>query len=143
MRHVHTIISFIAIFAFAFLGFCSCIECNLTLESEFSGTSWSGTYKIQEIINDSQKMEELIGTISLDFEEGNTCFVTKGIEGLYAANRTVYSVKYSSRKSFSLYPDDDTNAIISYSGTSDGNKLTLQALNCDSIAAIYELKRVR
>ena len=33
-------------------------------------------------------------------------------------------------------------SLLEYSGTITGDKMTLQALNCDSVAATYELSRI-
>ena len=43
---------------------------------------------------------------------------------------------------FALYRTSGHQSLLEYSGTITGDKMTLQALNCDSVAATYELSRI-
>ena len=61
---------------------------------------------------------------------------------MYGMNCRKYEARWSEKDCFSLYRSSGGQSLLEFSGTITGDKMTLQALNCDSIAATYELSRI-
>ena len=61
---------------------------------------------------------------------------------MIGTNCRKFEARWSGKDSFALYRTSGHQSLLEYSGTITGDKMTLQALNCDSVAATYELSRI-
>ena len=88
-------------------------------------------------------MEDHTGVIMLQFlNNGIECTIYMGISGMIGTNCRKFEARWSGKDSFALYRTSGHQSLLEYSGTITGDKMTLQALNCDSVAATYELSRI-
>ena len=107
----------------------------------YGGTMWSGEYVIVEV--DGNQLYSHVGKIEMFFVPGdNQCSVAFGYKGSCVITAECYEVRWLSRNRFSLYSSSGDQTLLCFSGTISGDKMKLQALNCDSVAATYELVNV-
>lgn len=112
------------------------IACTKVETYSYSDYVWTGEYPIGE-------MEDHTGYIMLQFmNNGIECIVQTGISGMCFGYRRKYEARWSGKDSFALYGSLGHQSLLEYSGTITGEKMTLQALYCDSVAATYELSRI-
>ena len=112
------------------------IACTKVETYSYSDYVWTGEYPIGE-------MEDYTGYIMLQFlNNGIECIVQTGISGMCFGYRRKFEARWSGKDSFALYYTSGHQSLLEYSGTITGDKMTLQALNCDSVAATYELSRI-
>lgn len=132
----------IAIVAFGFL--CMTIAACTKVEIDsYSDYAWTGEYPIKTQNGTTGEMEDHTGVIMLQFQNGGMeCFVNTGISGMYGMNCRKYEARWSEKDCFALYRSSGGQSLLEFSGTITGDKMTLQALNCDSVAATYELSRI-
>ena len=120
---------------FAALGFlCLAFAACTKVETDsYSDYAWTGEYPIKTQNGTTGEMEDHTGVIMLQFlNNGIECTIYTGISGMIGTNC----------RSFALYRTSGHQSLLEYSGTITGDKMTLQALNCDSVAATYELSRI-
>ena len=111
---------------FAALGFlCLAFAACTKVETDsYSDYAWTGEYPIKT-------------------QNGTTGgAIYTGISGMISTNRRKFEARWSGKDSFALYRTSGHQSLLEYSGTITGDKMTLQALNCDSVAATYELSRI-
>lgn len=125
-----------------------CILCAACSKEEpdpyarVADTRWVGTYAVRTENGTTGELEDHTGTMVLQFsQDGKSCIVETGIEGLYASNRKTLHVGWSDGARFTLSEASECYAMIYYSGAVRGDKMALQALSCDGVAANYELSR--
>ena len=127
--------------ALAFIGALavSCTEFDESYKF-YEGTMWSGEYEIV----DGNQLHSNVGMIEMFFGTGNNqCSVVFGYKGsciIFEAEW--YEVRWSRKNRFSLYSTSGDQTLLCFSGTISDDKMKLQALNCDSVAATYELVNV-
>ena len=120
--------------------FLVCVSCSKEGINPYSGSIWSGTYPVQTINNTSKETEDHNAVIILSFRDGgDKCNIQHGIEGMYGMTSVIYEARWSASNQFGLYSTAAGQSILCYSGTISGDKMALQALNCDRVAATYEL----
>lgn len=125
---------------FLCLAFAACTKVGADPYSDYA---WAGEYPIKTLNGTTGDMEDHSGVIMLQFlNSGIECIVDTGISGLFALNRRKFEVRWSGKDSFALYRSSGGQSLLVYSGTITGEKMTLQALSCDSVAATYELQRI-
>ena len=130
---------------FAALGFLclAFVACTKVEKDPYSDYAWTGEYPIKTQNGTTGEMEDHTGVIMLQFlNNGIECIVDTGISGMISTNRRKFEVRWSGKDSFALYRTSGHQSLLEYSGTITGDKMTLQALNCDSVAATYELSRI-
>lgn len=116
------------------------ISCSKEEINPYSESIWSGTYPVQTINNTTEEIEDHNAVIILTFRDnGDKCNLMHGIEGMFGMNSINYEVRWSASNQFGLYNTAAGQSILCYSGTISGEKMALKALNCDSVAATYEL----
>ena len=125
---------------FAALGFlCLAFAACTKVETDsYSDYAWTGEYPIKTQNGTTGEMEDHTGVIMLQF-------LNNGIEcTIYTigTNCRKFEARWSGKDSFALYRTSGHQSLLEYSGTITGDKMTLQALNCDSVAATYELSRI-
>ena len=119
------------------------VSCSKESRNVYSNSAWSGEYPIQTENGTTGELEDHTGVMTLYFQhDGLDCIVETGIKGLYAANRIKYEARWSGENQFALYSSSGGQSLLCYSGTISGGVLTLQVLNCDGVAATYELTRM-
>lgn len=117
--------------------------CSKERLNAYSDSVWTGEYPIQTENGTTGEWEDHTGIMTLYFQHsGLDCIVETGIAGLYAVNRTKYETRWSAETQFALYSSAGGQSLLCYSGTINGGLLSLQALNCDGIAATYTLSRM-
>ena len=112
----------------------TCVSCAQKEEitNEYAPSWWRGEYTVG---NHTAIME-------LDFlEDGKEGWIITGIPGVSEFVREEYEVRWSSGNQFAFYKSAGGQSLLCYSGTIFGSEMTLQALNCDSVAATYKLTR--
>lgn len=120
--------------ALAFMGVfaASCAE----MDESYDGSFWKGYYVIQT------SPEESTGIIEVMFERGsNHCAVAYGEEGYCVMTAEKFEARWSRKNRFALYSISGEQALHRYSGSITGDRMTLTALNCDSVADSFELFR--
>ena len=130
---------------FAALGFLclAFVACTKVEKDPYSDYAWTGEYPIKTQNGTTGEMEDHTGVIMLQFlNNGIECIVDTGISGMISTNRRKFEARWSGKDSFALYRTSGHQSLLEYSGTITGDKMTLQALNCDSVAATYELSRI-
>lgn len=132
----------IAIVAFGFL--CMTIAaCTKVETNPYSDYAWTGEYPVKTQNGTTGEMEDHTGVIMLQFlNNGIECIIYTGISGMIGTNCRKFEARWSGNDSFALYRTSGHQSLLEYSGTITGEKMTLQALNCDSVAATYELSRI-
>lgn len=119
------------------------VSCNKPEEANYSDSYWGGEYPLQMQNGTTGELEEHTGTIVLEFtRSGNGCIVETGVVGLYAVNRVSFEARWSDSASFALYRHAGGQSLLEYSGTIKRDQMLLEALNCDSVAATYALKKI-
>lgn len=119
------------------------VSCSKERLNIYSDSAWAGEYPVQTENGTTGELEDHIGTIILYFRHGGeACTLETGIVGLYAANRIKYEARWSGETQFALYSSSGGQSLLCYSGRISNGILTLQALNCDGVAATYELTRM-
>lgn len=120
----------------------SCTNGGPSTPSSLYGLSfWAANYPTQLLNNDTGETEDHTACITLQFnEDALECVVETGIVGLIAVNRTRYSVKWYSDKTFSLYMDQGGQIIQYYSGTMDGSTMSFEFLSCDKVERTVEMR---
>ena len=119
------------------------VSCTKT-ESINGGSVWTGEYQVQTLNGTTGELENQTASIMLVFNHGDLdCDVYHGLSGMYGTNRINYEVRWSSSEHFGLWRTSADQSVLEYSGTISGSKMSLEALNCDSVAATYELKKVK
>ena len=119
------------------------VSCSKESRNVYSNSAWSGEYPIQTENGTTGELEDHTGVMTLYFQhDGLDCIVETGIAGLYAVNRIKYEARWSGETQFALYSSSGGQSLLGYSGTICGGILTLQVLNCDGVAATYELTRM-
>ena len=119
------------------------VSCSKESRNVYFHSAWSGEYPIQTVNGTTGELEDHTGVMTLYFQhEGLDCIVETAIEGLYAANRIKYEARWSGENQFALYSSSGGQSLLCYSGTISSGVLTLQVLNCDGVAATYELTRM-
>lgn len=107
-------------------------------------SDWYGEYPAQIQDGTTGETEERTALIMLSFSEnGKTCIVDRGYVGSLSINRSKYSVRWSSENTFLLCQTQGDQVLVEYAGTLHRNKMSLEAMNCDSVAAAYQLTRKR
>ena len=105
-----------------------CVACTKEITDPYSDYVWTGEYPIKTQNGTTGELEDHIGVIMLQFvNSGIECIVDTGIAGMIGMNRIKFEARWSGKDRFALYRVE---------------KMTLKALNCDSIAATYELSRM-
>ena len=130
---------------FAALGFLclAFVACTKVETDSYSDYAWTGEYPIKTQNGTTGEMEDHTGVIMLQFlNNGIECTIYTGISGMIGTNCRKFEVRWSGKDSFALYRTSGHQSLLEYSGTITGDKMTLQALNCDSVAATYELSRI-
>ena len=129
---------------FAALGaLCLLCSCTKIVQNPYSTSMWNGEYPVQTLNGTTGELEDHTGIICLYFrKDGEECIVETGIADMYATNRTTYQARWSNELNFTLYESSGDQSVDCYSGAIGGGKLTLKALNCDGVAATYELYRL-
>ena len=132
----------IAIVAFGFL--CMTIAACTKVETDsYSDYAWTGEYPIKMQNGTTGEMEDHTGVIMLQFlNNGIECIIYTGISGMIGTNCRKFEARWSGKDHFALYRSSGGQSLLELSGTITGEKMTLQALNCDSVAATYELSRI-
>lgn len=121
----------------------ACASCSKSDKNPYGNSIWTGEYPTQTQNGTTGEIEDHTGSICLYFQkDGEECTVETGIVDLYAVNRTTYEARWSDMHHFSLYSAAGGQELHCYSGEIGGGKLMLQALNCDGVAATYELHRL-
>ncbi len=130
----------IAVLGVLFLG---CAACTKVETDPYSDFVWTGEYPIKTQNGTTGEMEDQTGVIMLQFLNGGIeCIVDTGIAGMISANRRKFEARWSGKESFALYRSSGGQSLMEYMGTISGDIMTLKVLNCDSIAATYELSRM-
>ena len=120
-----------------------CVACTKEETDPYSDYVWTGEYPIKIQNGATGEREDHTGTIMLQFlHGGNECILDTGIAGLFAVNRRKFEVRWSGKDQFALYSYSGHQSLHEYSGTIKSETMALQALNCDSVAATYELSRI-
>ena len=100
------------------------------MDESYDGSYWRGEY---------DEMAET-AVIDLFFEQGGTeCTVAFGYKGYCVKSAEKYEARWSRKNKFSLYRSSGTQFQLCYTGIISGDKMKLQAHNCDGVAATYEL----
>ncbi len=124
----------------ALLLVCACTKFK---ENPYATSIWSGEFPTQTQNGTTGELEDQTGVICLYFrKDAEECIVETGIAGLFAVNRKTYQARWSNQVTFTLYESAEGQSLDCYSGGISGSTLTLQALNCDGVAATYKLYRV-
>ena len=119
------------------------VSCSKESQNVYSNSAWSGEYPIQTVNGTTGELENHTGVIMLQFlNNGIECTIYTGISGMIGTNCRKFEARWSGKDSFALYRTSGHQSLLEYSGTITGDKMTLQALNCDSVAATYELSRI-
>ena len=119
------------------------VSCSKESQNVYSNSAWSGEYPIQTVNGTTGELENHTGVIMLQFlNNGIECTIYTGISGMIGTNYRKFEARWSGKDSFALYRTSGHQSLLEYSGTITGDKMTLQALNCDSVAATYELSRI-
>ena len=119
------------------------VSCSKENQKVYSNSAWSGEYPIQTENGTTGELENHTGVIMLQFlNNGIECTIYTGISGMIGTNYRKFEARWSGKDSFALYRTSGHQSLLEYSGTITGDKMTLQALNCDSVAATYELSRI-
>ena len=102
----------------------ACVSCSQKedITNEYAPSWWRGEYAVQI---------ENATTETLEDHTGVSEFV-----------RSEYEVRWFSGNQFAFYSSAGDQSLLCYSGTISGTKMTLKALNCDSVAATYKLSRM-
>ena len=117
--------------------------CTKVETAPYADYVWTGEYPVKIQNGTTGEMEDHTGVIMLQFLNGGIeCIVETGISGMISCNRSKFEARWSGKDSFALYRSSGHQSLLEYSGTITGEKMTLQALNCDSVAATYELSRI-
>ena len=117
--------------------------CTKVETDSYSDYAWTGEYPIKTHNGTTGEMEDHTGVIMLQFmNNGIECTIYTGISGMIGTNYRKFEARWSGKDSFALYRTSGHQSLLEYSGTITGDKMTLQALNCDSVAATYELSRI-
>lgn len=120
-----------------------CVSCTKVETDPYSDYVWTGEYPIKTQNGTTGEMEDHTGVIMLQFlNSGIECIVDTGIAGMIGMNRIKFEARWSGIDSFALYRSSGGQSLLEYMGTISGENMTLKALNCDSIAATYELSRM-
>ncbi len=127
--------------AFGFL--CMTIAACSKVETDpYSDYAWTGEYPVKTQNGTTGEMEDHTGVIMLQFmNNGIECIIYTGISGMIGTNCRKFEARWSGKDRFALYRSSGGQSLLEFSGTITGEKMTLQALNCDSVAATYELSR--
>ena len=100
---------------------------------------WSGEYEIA----DGNEISLTVGKIEMFFGPGyDQCTVAFGYKGFCVFTAESYEVRWSRKNRFSLYCSSGGQSLLCFSGVISGDKMSLTALNCDSVATTYELVNV-
>lgn len=121
----------------------SCSKKGPTTPSSLYGSSfWAANYPTQLQNNDTGELENYTACISLQFnEDASECVVETGIMGLFATNRTKFSVKWHSNETFTLYKDQGGQTIQYYSGTmTSSSTMSFDFLSCDKVNRTVEMQ---
>ena len=122
------------------------VSCSKESRDAYSNYVWCGEFPVQTENGTTGEREDHTGTIitiMLQFRHGgNECILDTGIAGLFAVNRRKFEVRWSGKDHFALYSYSGHQSLHEYSGTIKSETMALQALNCDSVAATYELSRI-
>ena len=122
------------------------VSCSKESRDAYSDYVWCGEFPVQTENGTTGEREDHTGTIitiMLQFRHGgNECILDTGIAGLFAVNRRKFEVRWSGKDHFALYSYSGHQSLHEYSGTIKSETIDLQALNCDSVAATYELSRI-
>ena len=138
MKRIDKVI--IAVLGVLCLGFAACSKVETNPYSDYV---WTGEYPIQTQNGTTGEMEDHTGVIMLQFlNNGIECIVDTGIVGMVGINRRKFEARWSGKESFSLYRISGGQSLLEYMGTISGDIMLLEALNCDSVAATYELSGV-
>ena len=119
-------------------------SCTREEVNPYSNSVWVGEYPVETINGTTGQTEDHTGTIMLQFiDGGNRCRVFTSIAGLIATNMVSYDARWTSGSQVALFSSAGDQSILVYSGTVSEGIMTLQALNCDSVAASYSLTRMK
>lgn len=119
------------------------VSCSKESRNVYSDSAWSGENPIRMVNGTTGELEDHTAVMTLYFQhDGLECIVETGIAGLCAANRIRYEARWSRENQFALYSSSGGQSLLCYSGTISGRILTLRVLNCDGVAATYELTRM-
>ena len=119
------------------------VSCSKERLNIYSDSVWAGEHPVPTENGTTEELEDHTGYIMLQFlNNGIECIVQTGISGMCIGYRRKYEARWSGKDSFALYCSSGHQSLLEYSGTITGEKMTLQALNCDSVAATYELSRI-
>ena len=119
------------------------VSCSKERLNIYSDSAWAGEYPVQTENGTTEELEDHTGYIMLQFlNNGIECTIYTGISGMIGTNCRKFEARWSGKDSFALYRSSGHQSLLEYSGTITGDKMTLQALNCDSVAATYELSRI-
>ena len=119
------------------------VSCSKERLNIYSDSAWAGEYPVQTENGTTEELEDHTGYIMLQFlNNGIECTIYTGISGMIGTNCRKFEARWSGKDSFALYRTSGHQSLLEYSGTITGDKMTLQALNCDSVAATYELSRI-
>ena len=119
------------------------VSCSKGRLNIYSDSAWAGEYPVQTENGTTGELEDHTGYIMLQFlNNGIECTIYTGISGMIGTNCRKFEARWSGKDSFALYRTSAHQSLLEYSGTITGDKMTLQALNCDSVAATYELSRI-
>ena len=120
-----------------------CVACTKVITDPYSDYVWTGEYPIKTQNGTTGELEDHIGVIMLQFVNcGIECIVDTGIAGMIGMNRIKFETRWSGKDRFALYRSSGGQSLLEFMGTISEEKMTLKALNCDSIAATYELSRM-
>ena len=119
------------------------VACTKEETDPYSNYVWTGEFPIETQNGTTGEMEEHTGVIMLQFlNSGNECIVDIGIAGLFGMNRMKFEARWSGKESFALYRSSGGQSLLEYTGIISGDKMKLEVLNCDSVAACYNLSRM-
>lgn len=119
------------------------VSCSKEEGNPYSGSFWSGTYPVRTLNGTTGETEDQTGVCALTFCKGaNQCSLAFGLEGLYGTTCTNYEVRWSDNTHFALYTSGGDQTLVCYSGAISKGRMSLQAFNCDGVAATYELSRI-
>ena len=120
-----------------------CAACTKEITDPYSDYVWTGEYPIKTQNGTTGELEDHIGVIMLQFvNSGIECIVDTGMAGMIGMNRIKFETRWSGKDRFALYRSSGGQSLLEFMGTISEEKMTLKALNCDSIAATYELSRM-
>ena len=125
--------------ALAFIGALavSCTE----MDESYDGSFWKGEYAVQRICYVMREPAP-VGIVEVIFEPGsNQCTVAFGLKGSDVLTAEKFEARWSRRNRFALYSFAGGQSLLCYSGIISGDKMTLTAQNCDSVAESFELSR--